>query len=198
LRTEKLDAAVWEAIVGLADHVGLIKEAIELATKNYSLEADIRAVESTLGIWQAKIENYCTDLDDPDLRGDTRMSIRQSLNAAYAMVEKLETQRAGLVANAFDRDRERVEYDKILAWCTKVKSEREELTYTQKRDFLSLLGVTVLMGRHEQRGADPVWDLRVTLPAVQEIIYQGSLDTIGGLVHAIIPPHKTSFPSSPP
>lgn len=167
---EKLDAAVWDAVVQLADHVALLEESIELAMKNRSIDDDLWATEATLAEWKAKVENYEGDLNDSSLRGDTRAGIRNLLNAAYAMVEELEKQRVELFMFAIDRDKERAEYEWVLEWCKKVKSEREELSYAQKRDFLRMIGARVLVDRLKQRGAEPTWDIKVALPAVQEII----------------------------
>jgi DNA invertase Pin-like site-specific DNA recombinase len=178
---DKIDTAIWNALVQLADHTTLLEESIELAMKNRSIDADLRAAEATLTEWKAKIVNYEEDLGDPSLRGDTRAGIRTLLNVAYAMVEDLEKERAALVISSIDRDKERAEYERVLEWCKKVKSEREELSYSEKRDFLRMLGVYVLIDRLKQRGAEPTWDIKVTLPAIQEIIYQGSIDTIGQL-----------------
>jgi DNA invertase Pin-like site-specific DNA recombinase len=178
---DKIDTAVWNALVQLADHTTLLEESIELAMKNRSIDADLRATEATLTEWKAKIVNYEEDLGDPGLRGDTRAGIRTLLNAAYAMVEDLEKERAALVMSSIDRDKERTEYERVLEWCKKVKSEREELSYSKKRDFLRMLGVYVLIDRLKQRGAEPTWDIKVALPAIQEIIYQGNIDAIGQL-----------------
>jgi len=68
----------------------------------------------------------------------------------------------------------------VLDWCKQVKSERKELTYGQKRDFLHMLGATVLVFKQERAGAEPTWDIRVALPMVQEIIYQGQDGSSGG------------------
>ncbi len=89
------------------------------------------------------------------------------------MVEELEKQQAELVMHSIDRDKVHAEYEKVLAWCKQVKSDRVELTYTQKRDFLHMLGATVLVYKQERPGAEPIWDIRVALPSVQEIICQG-------------------------
>ena len=37
-----------------------------------------------------------------------------------------------------------------------------------------MLGATILVYKQEYKGAEPVWDIRVALPQVQEIIYQGT------------------------
>lgn len=50
---------------------------------------------------------------------------------------------------------------------------------TLRRDFLYMLGATVLAYRQEYKGAEPVWDIRVALPKVQEIIYQGKEGVFG-------------------
>jgi hypothetical protein len=78
--------------------------------------------------------------------------------------------------HAIDRDKVHAEYEKVLDWCKKIKTEREELTYTQKRDFLYMLGATVLVFKQEYMGAELTWDIRVALPKVQELIYQGKDD----------------------
>jgi|GEM_PF-5018106 len=46
-------------------------------------------------------------------------------------------------------------------------------TYPQKRNFLHMLGATVLIEKQAYVGAEPAWDIRVALPKVQEVIYQG-------------------------
>ena len=123
---------------------------------------------------KAKVENYEGALQDSSLRGATRAGIRNLLDAAWTMVEELEKQQVELLMHSIDRDQVHVEYEKVLAWCKQVKSEREELTYTQKRDFLHMLGATVLVYKQGRPGAEPSWDIRVALPSVQEIIYQGN------------------------
>jgi hypothetical protein len=169
----KLDAAVWEVLERLADQINLLERSIRLAMENHSLDEDLRATESVLADWKTSVENYEGDLQYSSLRGSTRAGIRQLLDAANAMVEELETQRADLLMHSVDQDKIRAEYEKILTWCKKIKSDREELTYTQKRDFLYMLGATVLVSKQEYPGAEPTWDLRLALPKVEEIIYQG-------------------------
>ena len=83
---------------------------------------------SALADWKTSAENYEGDLQDSSLRGSTRAGIRHLLDAANSMVEELETQRADLLMHSVDRDKLRAEYEKILTWCKKIKSEREELT----------------------------------------------------------------------
>ncbi len=177
---DKLDTAVWERVSLLADHITLLEQSIELAIHNKSVEEDIAAVELTLVEWRQKVANYENDLEDTTLRGDTRTGIRNLLNNAHAMVEQLETQQAELAVFTVNRDREREEYDKVLAWCKRVKQEGEEMEYGMKRDFLRLLGAYVLVERLEKRNAMPIWDIKVRLPQVQEIIYKGRIGQLGG------------------
>jgi hypothetical protein len=111
--------------------------------------------------------------------GSTRAGIRNLLDAAQGMVEELEKQKLELVMHTIDRDKVHAEYEKVLDWCKQVKSERQELTYTQKRDFLHMLGATILVYKQEYPGAEPTWDIRVALPTVQEIIYQSDSSVLG-------------------
>ncbi len=176
----------------LADHIALIEKSIRLAMENRSLDEDLRATEAALADWQAKVENYEGDLQDSSLRGSTRAGIRNLLNGAQTMVEELEKQRAELLMHSIDRDKVHAEYEKVLTWCKQVKSERKELTYTQKRDFLYMLGATVLVYKQERPGADPTWDIRVALPTVQEVIYQGQVGALGSALST-----GTSAPAVP-
>ncbi len=179
---ERLDTEIWQAISLLADHIPLLEQSIELAIENRSSVDDLRAIEAALAEWKTRVSNYQSDLEDTSLRGDTRIGIRNLLNGAYAMVEQLEKDRAEVAVFAVNRNREREEYEKILAWCKKVKSEREELSYIQKRDFLRMLGAVIIVERLTKRNAPVAWDIKVRLPRVEEIIYQGRVDEIGGLI----------------
>lgn len=140
----KVDAWVWEELQKLADHVDVIKTAIELATNKNAIEADAKAIEASLAHWKQKAKNYLEDLDDISLRGDSRASIRQSLNAANRMVEQLETEQAQVLLGMLDRESEKVAYKEILEWCQTARDSRGELTYQRKRDFLHVLGLVVI------------------------------------------------------
>ncbi len=169
----KLDAAVWKEMEQLADHIPLMEESIRLAMKNRSLDEDLKATEAAIAECKAQVANYEDDLQNSKLRGSTRAGILNLLDAAQGMVEELEGQRAELIMHSIDRDKVNAEYEKVLDWCRKLKSEREELTYTRKRDFLHMIGATVLIEKQAYVGAEPAWDIRVALPKVQEVIYQG-------------------------
>jgi len=172
----RLDAEVWAIVAQLADHIPLLEESIELAMDNRSAIEDLKAIDAALDEWKSQVANYESDLGNSTLRGDTRTGILNLLDKAHAMVERLEKDRADVVIFTIDRDKERAEYEKVLAWCKKVKSEREEITYTTKRDFLRLLGAVVFVERLEQRGAPVLWDIKVRLPKIEEIIYQSRAD----------------------
>jgi site-specific DNA recombinase len=143
----KLDGIVWQWLQQLADHVALIERAIELATNANTIESDTKAIEASLKKWKQKAQNYQEDLDDDTLRGDTRASVRHSLNHANQMIEQLETERAQVMLGMIDREREKAAFQEILEWCKKAKEAREKLTYQRKRDFLRLIGVVVIVKR---------------------------------------------------
>ncbi|HEU5379335.1 MAG TPA: hypothetical protein VFV38_28265 [Ktedonobacteraceae bacterium] len=159
----------------LADHVALLEEAVELAMSNHTVEDDLKATEAALAEWKERAANYEGDLEDTSLRGSTRANIRHLLDTAYERVEELENHRAELAVFGIDMERERVEFEKILAWCRKAKQDREELTYTQKRDFLHMIGAVVFATRVGNKASAPLWDIKVPLPAIQSIIYQGTM-----------------------
>lgn len=171
-----LDQEVWQRIALIADYVALMEEAMEAAKKVHTVDDDLKATEAALATCKAQIENFESDLGDPSLRGDTRAGVRNLLNIAYARAETLETERAILVTHSIDELKQREEFEKIIAWCKKAKEQREELTYTQKRDFLRMLGAYVLVKR-VKKGTGRVavlWDIKVRLPQIEAIIYHHS------------------------
>lgn len=170
LLAKEVDAWTWDELQKLANHVDIIKTAIELATNTNALEADTRAIEASLTTWRQRAQNYLEDLEDPTLRGDSRASIRQSLNAANQRIEQLETERAQVLLGMIDREREKAAYKEILIWCQTVKEARGELIYQQKRDFLHVLGVVVIAKKDETGNLDV--RLEIELPEIKELIAQ--------------------------
>jgi DNA invertase Pin-like site-specific DNA recombinase len=172
--SQELDRAVWGEMVKLADYIPLIEQAITLATNMDTTAANLNAVEAALVTWRQSADNFTEDLKDHSLRGETRASIRKLLDDAEGMITELETERKQLLVGAYDKARERQAYQGLLAWCKQVKEARAELSYQQKRDFLRMLGVVVLVDRRNRKFEDMSYDIRVSLPSIQEVIYQHS------------------------
>ncbi len=181
VKSVELDTSVWNEIVKLADHVEVIEEAIQYATNDNAVQANLDAVERSLANWKQTADNYTEDLKDHNLRGDTRASIRALLNDANERIERLEQERLQIIVGMYDKERERKAYGELLEWCKKVKEAREELTYQQKRDFLRMLGVVVLVNKVNRNHEEMSYDIRVTLPSIQEILYQNG-DEIAGRI----------------
>jgi hypothetical protein len=118
---------------------------VELATSSDKVQEDAKARERSIAIWRAKAQNDLGDLEDGGLVGDSRTAIRNALNNANKRVMMLEQEKEQVVAGLIDTEREQQAYRDILQWCQKVRESREELTYQQKRDFLRLLGVVVIV-----------------------------------------------------
>ncbi len=169
-----LDAEVWALVSLAADHQHLIERSINLASKKDLVAMDLNAVDRSIATWRGKIKNYESDLDDPSLRGDTRASIRQLLNAAYEMVEKFETEQAKIITHSVDIEKQKAAYNNLLEWCKKTKDMREELTYLQKRDFLQLLGITVFVGSRPDRYHPLDWDAKLGLPELDAILHEAA------------------------
>jgi len=168
--SKPLDERVWQWLYQLADHVDLIEKAVELATSTDKIQEDTEAIERSIASWRAKANNYLSDLDDSSLIGDTRTAVRSALNTANKMVVMLEEERAQIMAGMIDKDREKEAYQDILKWCKKVKESREELTYQQKRDFLRMLGVVVVIENKKPYYVNMLYHVEVTLPAIQELM----------------------------
>jgi site-specific DNA recombinase len=167
-----LDAEVWEMASLAADYQQLIEQSIVLASKQDLVSVDLASTERAITTCRGKIANYEEDLADPDLRGNTRAGIRQLLNAQYELLETLETERAKVVTHAVDIEKQKTVYATLLEWCRKAKDEREHLTYIQKRDFLSLLGMTVFVGRRPDRYHDLDWDAKLRLPELEALLHE--------------------------
>ena len=168
--SKTLDAAIWQRVEQLADHVTLIEEAIELASKDNKLRNDVAAIDASIERWQQSAANYLEDLRDSSLTGDSRAAIRKQMNDANIMVRKLQGEREQITAGLVDKEREEAAYQEILAWCREVKEARGELSYQRKRDFIDLLGVVVTVIYDKTSRTGSTYDMRVRLPALQEII----------------------------
>ena len=170
LPSKEIDGWVWEQLQILANHTQLIRTAIDLATNANAFAADVKAIEASLKIWEQKTQNYLDDLEDPSLRGDSRASIRHALNLANQHIEQLKSERSQVLLGMIDREREKQAYNDILAWCGKVKEARGELTYQQKRDFLHMLGIVVVVKRDEDSRVQ--CSMEIELPEIKELIGQ--------------------------
>jgi site-specific DNA recombinase len=173
LPSKEIDAWVWKQLLQLADHTDLIRTAIDLATNANAFEADTRAIDASLEIWEQKARNYLDDLEDPTLRGDSRASIRHSLNLANQHIEQLKSERSQVLLGMIDRGRERAAYQDILGWCQTVEEARDELTYQQKRDFLHVMGIVVIARRDEE--AQVACNMEIELPEIKELIRQNGV-----------------------
>lgn len=172
--SKEVDTWVWGELQKLADHVDIIKTAIELATSKNAIEADAKAIDASLASWKQKAKNYLEDLDDASLRGDSRASIRQSLNTANHMIEQLEAERAQILLGMIDRESEKAAYKEILEWCQTAKNSRGELTYQRKRDLLHVLGLVVIAKKDENGRLD--CRLERELPEIQKFIELSAAD----------------------
>ena len=142
-------------------------------------EKDAKAIEASINTWKTRASNYLADLDDPNLVGDSRIAIRNSLNNANFMVNKLEAEKVQIMAGMIDKEQERKAYQDILDWCRNVKEAREELTYRQKRDFLHMLGAVVVVFNEKPYYENFIYHVELKLPAIQELMTPFT-DSIGG------------------
>jgi site-specific DNA recombinase len=168
--SKPLDAQIWKWLQRLSDHITIIEKAVELATSNTKIQQDTQAIEHSITRWKAKAKNYLTDLNDDKLIGDTRTAIRNELNNANKMISQLKAEQSQLIAGMIDKEREKKAYQDILDWCKKVKASREEMTYQQKRDFLGMLGVVVIVHNKKPYYEHMLYHTEITLPTIQELI----------------------------
>ncbi len=168
--SKTLDAAIWQKVEELADHVSLIEQAIKLASQDTKLERDVSAIDASIKRWKTSAANYLEDLQDTTLTSDSRAAIRKLMNDANIMVRKLEGERAQIAAGLIDKERERQAYQEILAWCNEVKEARGEFSYQRKRDFLDMLGVVVTIHYDKVNREGSTYDMQVRLPALQKLI----------------------------
>jgi site-specific DNA recombinase len=189
--SKALDAAIWERIEYMAQHVKLIEQAIALATSDTRLERNVTAIEHSIITWQTTADNYLDDLKDNSLTGNSRAAIRKLMDDANRMVSQLEGEKAQIAGGLVNKERERLAYQDILAWCNKVKTAREELTYQQKRDFMTMLGIEVTVRCEKPYNQKSVYDMHVALPALQEII---DLPDEDGTLVTSTRVHKSALP----
>lgn len=169
-----LDAEVWEMASLAADYQPLIEQSIALASKQDLTAADLAAVEREITNCKGRIANYEDDIKDPNLHGNTRARIRQLLDEEVRHLTELETDQAKIISHAVNVEKQKLVYDKLLAWCQKAKHERENLTYIEKRDFLALLGMTVFVGRRQDKYHDLDWDAKLRLPELEAVLHEAN------------------------
>lgn len=170
VNAEKIDALVWGYMVQLSDEIELIERAIRLVTNNNASLREIAAIERSIVNSQQKIEQYTEDIANPALKGAARDVILGLLSDEYTNLQIKQEEKSLVEAGIVDIERLAAEAEKILAWCKTVKEAREELTYQQKRDFMRLLGIRVLIDKSDKRREDLIWRIEATLPEIQELI----------------------------
>jgi site-specific DNA recombinase len=177
LPSKEIDAWVEEQLQLLANHTDLIRTAIDIVTGDTTLTANAKAIDLSLQTWEQRAKNYLEDLEDPILRGDSRASIRHSLNIANQHIEQLRSERSQVLLGMIDKERERQAYAEILAWCQRVREARGELTYQQKRDFLHMFGIVVVAKRDET--GKVACQMEIELPQIKELVRSsGVIDVI--------------------
>ncbi len=107
---------------------------------------------------------------NPALKGTARDVILGLLSDESANLLVKQEEKALVEIGIVDTERLAVEAAKILVWCKTVKEARQELFYQQKRDFLRLLGIRVLIDKSDKRREDLIWRIEASLPEVQELI----------------------------
>ncbi len=131
---------------------------------------EIQAIENSIVNSQRKIGQYTEDIANPALKGSARDVILGLLSDEHANLQIKQEEKSLVEAGIVDARRLAVEAEKIFAWCKTVKEAREELSYTEKRDFLRILGIKVLIDKSDKRRDDLIWRIEANLPEVQELI----------------------------
>jgi hypothetical protein len=173
VRRPKADEFAWQQVEKLAERTEMIEEAIRLATSDKKIAQESRSIDTSLEKWRTTANNYLEDLGDTLLRGDSRAAIREKLNEANLRIEQLEIEQAQVMLGMIDKERARAAYQEILDWCHKVKETKEaneQLSHTRRRDFLRLLGFTMIV--EKQKLAESTIKIEVKLPEIQLLIPQ--------------------------
>ncbi|EFH86660.1 recombinase family protein [Ktedonobacter racemifer] len=185
INSEKIDTLVWGYMIKLADEIGLIEQAIQLATNNNSSLREITAIENSIVNSQKKISQYTEDIANPALKGQARDVILGLLSDEYTNLQIKQEEKSLVEAGIIDMERLAVEAEKILTWCKTVKEAREELSYQGKRDFLRILGIKVFIGKSDKRRDDLIWRIEANLPEIQELIMSSThkRESVASVMH---------------
>lgn len=185
INSEKIDTLVWGYMIKLADEIGLIEQAIQLATNNNSSLREITAIENSIVNSQKKISQYTEDIANPALKGQARDVIVGLLSDEYTNLQIKQEEKSLVEAGIIDMERLAVEAKKILVWCKTVKEAREELSYQRKRDFLRILGIKVFTGKSDKRRDDLIWRIEANLPEIQELIMSSTYkrESVASVMH---------------
>jgi site-specific DNA recombinase len=147
--TSYLDSLVWKDLRELAEDTSLIELAINQVLNQNSFQAEAQTLERSIASQEELVAQFKDDLNNPSLKGNARNIILGMLSEAQEALERMQKELAEVQRGEVSYERVKGNYAEILDWCKEVQSSGEEMTITQKRDFLRLLGVVVKVYRED-------------------------------------------------
>jgi site-specific DNA recombinase len=162
-----VDEAVWAFMVKLSEKTELIGEAIEYASSANNVAGKSEIMEEAIARHLRAIEKYQDDLKKNNVPDIVRPLVYQDIAREQEAIDELRRCQFELQELIVNAEKMKEAYAEIYAWCKKIKEAREELTYHQKRDFMRLVGVKIIVGRPIKDGRR--WKLEFDFPQVQSL-----------------------------
>jgi site-specific DNA recombinase len=168
-----LDKQVWKALEEFADekNIAEIKKAIMLALENTSFAADIKAIDESVAKAEVQVRQYQEDLADTNLHRNARNLILADLSNTEERIEHLQHEKAMLEVGQVDMQYTEAQFQKILNWCQMVREQRDDLPYEDKRTFMRMLGVEVILHKRDKPEEDIPVTINFTIPRIAHSVF---------------------------
>ena len=142
VKAARLDADVWRRVRLILTQPELIADELARTCEDDPTLADLAAIDHRLELVERRQSNLVRRLaliDDED----TAALVAVEVNALASQKRQLETERAMLAGRLVDRQLAREQLADLEAWCRRVSTNLDTLTYAERRQVLDALGIQV-------------------------------------------------------
>ncbi len=153
-----LDAAVWGRVQAVLTRPDVVAAAVERQREKDPAADDLAALDARLAAIDARrkrVARAVVALDDEDAASP----LLAELTSLAGQRRTLDEERATLAARQAGREADRERLADLSAWCGRVAGNLPTLSYQERRDVLTALGVRVRVWRTDH---DPRWEITVS------------------------------------
>lgn len=190
IRAAYLDEQVWGLVEQFAHQVKLIQEAIKAASREDLTAFRLNALNESIKRHQKAIDGYQKDLKEGIVPEKLRPMTYEEIEKETNNIEDLRERLSELQSQAVASEQMQKEYKKIEIWCERIRSGKtpeadEELSYDEKRTFMRLIGVRVIVHQlppHKGKKVDENerYEFGIELPKIQELAGLGQDQEVSG------------------
>jgi site-specific DNA recombinase len=159
IKANIIDEAVWQRVRAVLTDPEVVEREIMRLRESDPTAADLLAVDRQLRDVDRQQRNLIDQL--ANLGGSVASLVSDKLNALDGQRQRLEEERAEILARQSAWLAAQARIADIRAWCERVAKNIDRLTYNEKRDALIALDVRVMLHRADHT---PRWEITASLP----------------------------------